>query len=62
MKKVIICLLAVTALAACGVKPSNVKPPEDATTIYPRIYPNPEHDGDQGPTMGQPADNEDVTG
>ena len=58
MNKVVICILALTALTACGIKPSNVKPPEGATTVYPRVYPNPEHDGDVGPNTppSQPAD------
>jgi len=49
MKKILICLLAVSVLAACGIKPGNVKPPEGAKGIYPHVYPNPEHDGDTGP-------------
>ena len=49
MNKVVICILAVCALSACGIKPGNVKPPKDATTVYPRVYPNPEHDGDTAP-------------
>lgn len=62
MKKTIICVLALTALAACGVKPSNVKPPADATTVYPRVYPNPKHDGDEGPGgLSQPADSQTIT-
>ena len=42
MKPILLSLLAVALLAACGVKPSNVKPPEGAKGIYPRTYPAPE--------------------
>ncbi len=35
-------LLATTALAGCGIKPSSVAPPEEAKdTVFPRAYPDP---------------------
>jgi hypothetical protein len=34
----------VSALAACGVKPKNVKPPEGAQGVYPSVYPYPDED------------------
>lgn len=41
MKKLAMLLVLCAGLAACGVKPSQVEPPEDArTTNFPRAYPD----------------------
>lgn len=34
-------LLLLCLLAACGVKPGHVDPPEGTPSNYPRTYPNP---------------------
>lgn len=39
MKTILMCVLAISLLSACGVKPGNVKPPEGARDIYPHSYP-----------------------
>lgn len=42
MKKAILCMMMTAALAACGVKPGDVKPPSGAEGLYPGTYPQPE--------------------
>jgi hypothetical protein len=44
MKKLVVCVTLILAVAACGVKPSNVKPPSGARDIYPSTYPYPDQD------------------
>jgi|GEM_PF-3027684 len=41
MKKILICILAVSMLAACGIKPSRVTAPAGEKDVYPRQYPAP---------------------
>lgn len=41
-KNILLCILALAALTACGIKPKSLKPPADSSTVYPRSYPAPD--------------------
>lgn len=41
MKKIIVLMLFASFVGACGIKPSNVDPPEEVQSgEFPRTYPN----------------------
>lgn len=41
MRKIAVMTLALGLLAACGIKPANVDPPEGANeSDFPRVYPD----------------------
>lgn len=44
MKNILICILAVAMLSACGIKPKAVKSPSDSKERYPHVYPQPTAD------------------
>lgn len=44
LKPVLLSLLAVALLSACGVKPGKVEPPEGSKSGYPHTYPAPDKD------------------
>jgi len=41
LPRLLLCALLLTGVAACGVKPRAVDPPDGAPNQYPRTYPNP---------------------
>lgn len=41
LPRLLLSVLLLAGLAACGVKPRAVDPPDGAPNQYPRTYPNP---------------------